>query len=169
MAPLLIQEAGSDEQHRRWLPGIADGKTLLSVIAESPTLADGKLSGSTMFATDGSVADAFLVFADDGASGKLAIVPADRPGIQTTALETVDDTRRTAEVAFEGVEVGEDDVLSTGDAARAIARALEAGRVMLAADALGVAQEGLRIAVEYAKQREQFNRVIASFQAVKHL
>ena len=43
------------------------------------------------------------------------------------------------------------------------------GRVMLAADTLGAAQNMLDQAVEYAKQREQFNRPIGSFQAVKHM
>jgi len=46
---------------------------------------------------------------------------------------------------------------------------LDAGRVMLAADTLGAAQNMINQAVAYAKQREQFNRPIASFQAVKHM
>ena len=46
---------------------------------------------------------------------------------------------------------------------------LDAGRVMLAADTLGAAQNMLDQAVAYAKEREQFNRPIGSFQAVKHM
>ena len=46
---------------------------------------------------------------------------------------------------------------------------VDAGRVMLAADTLGAAQNMLDQAVEYSKQREQFNRPIGSFQAVKHM
>ena len=46
---------------------------------------------------------------------------------------------------------------------------MDVGRLALAADTLGAAQNMLDQAVEYAKQREQFNRPIASFQAVKHM
>ena len=49
------------------------------------------------------------------------------------------------------------------------ARVLDAGRIVLAADILGAAQTMLNKAVEYAKTRVQFGRVIGSFQAVKHL
>ena len=47
--------------------------------------------------------------------------------------------------------------------------AVDAGRVLLAADSLGAGQAMIEKAVDYAGQREQFNRVIASFQAVKHM
>jgi alkylation response protein AidB-like acyl-CoA dehydrogenase len=50
-----------------------------------------------------------------------------------------------------------------------VATIIDIGRVMLAADSLGAAQNMLEQAVAYAKQREQFNRPIASFQAVKHM
>ena len=46
---------------------------------------------------------------------------------------------------------------------------LDAGRVALAADLLGASERCLEKAVEYAKQREQFGRLIGSFQAVKHM
>lgn len=169
MAPLLIAEAGNDEQREKWLGGIADGKTLISVVPGGPQLADGKLNGRAMFVPDGQVADAFLVLTSDDANGRLVFVPADRDGIQVTALPTIDDTRRIAELDFDGVTVDDEDFLAGAPAVETMARAVDAGRVMLAADAVGAAQQGLQIAVEYAKGREQFNRVIASFQAVKHM
>ena len=73
---------------------------------------------------------------------------------------------------FDGVALSSVERLpaaAAGGNAAAAERALQAGRIALAADALGAALEGLRIAVEYAKQREQFNQVIGSFQAVKHM
>jgi alkylation response protein AidB-like acyl-CoA dehydrogenase len=54
-------------------------------------------------------------------------------------------------------------------AGAALARALEAGRIALAADALGACEAMIEQAVAYAQQRKQFGRVIGSFQAVKHL
>jgi alkylation response protein AidB-like acyl-CoA dehydrogenase len=72
-----------------------------------------------------------------------------------------------AEVSLEGA-AGE--VLATGEAAeRAIEHALLCGTVLSAAEMLGGAQSCLDGAVAYAKQREQFGRVIGSFQAIKHL
>ena len=54
-------------------------------------------------------------------------------------------------------------------AADAIARTLDAGRIALAADTLGACEAMIEQAVDYAKQRRQFDRVIGSFQAVKHM
>jgi alkylation response protein AidB-like acyl-CoA dehydrogenase len=171
MAPLLLQEAGSEAQKEKWLTGIADGSALLSVVVDGLTLVNGKIQGTAMFVPDGGVADAYIVLAEgaDGAEASLALVPANRAGVRATPLATIDDTRRVVELDFEGVAVGDEDVLGTADATATMARAVNVGRIMLAADALGAAQEGLRIAVDYAKGREQFNRVIASFQAVKHM
>jgi len=53
--------------------------------------------------------------------------------------------------------------------AEAQRKMIDAGRVLLAADTLGAAAMMLEKAVEYAKTRDQFNRPIASFQAVKHM
>ena len=171
MAPLLLQQAGSTAQKETWLSGIADGSALVSVSAGGPHLENGKLEGAAMFVPDGAAADAFLVLADggDGDGASLALLPADREGVEVTPLATIDDTRRVAELSFAGVAIGPEDLLRGGDAAQTMARAVDVGRIMLAADALGAAQQGLRIAVDYAKGREQFDRVIASFQAVKHM
>ena len=61
------------------------------------------------------------------------------------------------------------ELLPAGDARGRALRVLDAGRTMLAADTLGAAQSMLDRAVAYAKQREQFGRLIGSFQAVKHM
>jgi alkylation response protein AidB-like acyl-CoA dehydrogenase len=55
------------------------------------------------------------------------------------------------------------------NAGEAVTRMLQAGRIALAADALGACESMVEQAVEYAKQRKQFERVIGSFQAVKHM
>ena len=56
-----------------------------------------------------------------------------------------------------------------GGAEQGLVRMLDAGRMALAADLLGVSERCLEQAVEYAKQRKQFGRLIGSFQAVKHM
>ena len=169
MAPLLLRSAGTDEQKEAWLPGVADGTKLVTVVADGIEARDGKLEGGSLFVPDAQVADAYLVRASDRSSTKLYLVPSHRNGIEVTPLSSVDETRRLGEVRFGGVEIDDGDEMNGGDADQGFARALDAGRIALSADALSAAQEAHRIAVEYAKQREQFNRLIASFQAVKHM
>ena len=110
-------------------------------------------------------ADAFLVAA--GASD-LLLLAANAPGLTVVPLATVDKTRRVAELNFDGVEAAAA-IGGPGGAARAIERMLDAGRVALTGDIVGACDAMLDQAVVYAEQRVQFGRVIASFQAVKHM
>ncbi len=91
--------------------------------------------------------------------------PANAAGLTRTTLETIDRTRSVGELIFDGVAA---ETLPDADPA-VCEKVLDIGRTMLAADTLGAAQCMLDQAVAYAGQREQFGRVIASFQAVKHM
>ncbi|TMR01066.1 acyl-CoA dehydrogenase [Actinomadura soli] len=155
------------------LPGIADGSTIATLaVAEEDgrwdlgavktVFEDGVLRGSKSFVLDGHVADLLLVAAraEDGVG--LYAVAGDATGLVREPLPTVDQTRKLARVAFDGVparRVG---------GAEAVARALDVAAVALAAEQLGGAQKTLDMTVEYAKVRHQFGRPIGSFQAVKH-
>jgi alkylation response protein AidB-like acyl-CoA dehydrogenase len=173
LAPRLIGAAGSDAQREEWLPKLASGRARLGVaLAEQVERRDeagvaldaGKLRGTALFAIDGIGADAYLVAAGDG----IALVAAGAPGLAVEAMPTVDRTRRLAELRFDGVAPA--DWLERGERARAaIAGALAAARVALAADLLGGCDRSLALSVDYAKQRKQFDRPIAQFQAVKHM
>jgi len=101
----------------------------------------------------------------DAADAKLAVVSGAAKGLRVTRLATVDATRCTAELIFEGV--APEAVFE--DAGAAIARMLDGGRIALAADALGACESMLEQALAYAGERRQFGRVIGSFQAVKHM
>ncbi len=120
----------------------------------------GRLHGKALFVTD-YPADLYLI-ADD--RRRLHLIDADAEGVSHRTLTTVDRTRPTGELVLDGVTAG----LLDDDPAR-LARTLDVARVMLAADTLGAAQRMLDRAVAYAKEREQFNRPIGSFQAVKHM
>lgn len=104
-------------------------------------------------------ADVLLV---PGAAG-LDAVAADDPAVQVEPLTTTDLTRRWAHVRIGAA--AERRPLGGGAPADAAALAL----VLLAADSLGAAQRMLDMSVAYAREREQFERPIGSFQAVKHL
>jgi len=108
-------------------------------------------------------ADLYLV-ADD--QRRLYLVDAAAKGLARTALSTIDATRRVGELSFEGVTA---QLLPGSEDGAALADILDVGRVLLAADTLGAAQNMLDQAVAYSLTRVQFGRPIGSFQAVKHM
>ena len=166
LAPILLEACATAEQKKEWLGGIADGSRLVAPIFEATLgIQDEKLSGTALFIQDGHNATALLV-----RSGRsLYLVPRDGAGVSVTGLHNVDQTRRLSEVRFDDVALNATEHLPQTLTAEVHERALQAVRIMLAADALGASQQALKAAVEYAMGREQFDRIIASFQAVKHM
>ena len=169
MVPQALMFGGSEEQKDRWLPKLAAGEiTAGAAVSEltgargdaGVTASDGRLNGRSMFVLDFE-ADIYLV-ADT--TGALHIVAADARGLQGKSFNTVDATRKLGELSFDNVQA---EALSCSP--EQVATVINSGRVVLAADSLGAAQNMLDQSVAYALQREQFNRVIASFQAVKHM
>ena len=173
MAPLALMQSGSPAQQAEWLPKLASGKTLAGVaISESVsgarddagvTMSGGKLSGTSLLVIDSADADIFIV-ADK--TGGLHLVDAKAEGVTRIALETIDRTRSIGELQFDNAEA---EPLKDGKPKDALLEMRDATWVMLAADTLGASQRMIEKAVEYSKERKQFDRVIGSFQAVKHL
>ncbi len=120
----------------------------------------GKLNGRALFVID-AAATVYLV-AD--AKQCLYLVDAKANGVTTWRLSTVDATRPVVELTLNNTPARR---LSSDP--EVLLRALDIGRVMLAADTLGAASNMIEQAVIYAGQREQFGRPIATFQAVKHM
>jgi alkylation response protein AidB-like acyl-CoA dehydrogenase len=182
LASTAILGAGTDEQKNRLLPEIASGETVATLavyedahhayaLASDATLTKGEggwvLKGLKRYVTDAPNAGVFVVSALTPDGVALAVVSSDTPGVSITPTNSLDATRPLGEVAFDGVRVGEGDVMI--DAAGAIAGALDMGAVCLAAEQVGGAQWCLETSVEYAKNRYQFGRAIGSFQAIKHM
>ncbi len=179
LAPVALRAAASAAQQERWLPGIAAGTCRVGVAATELTArradagvtrSGGRLRGKALLAIDAIDADAFLVPAGESVdhADSLAWVPRESAGLRVTPLPTIDKTRGFAALDFENVEPAEW-LGAPGRAGEAIARMLDAGRVIVAADILGACDRALALSVEYAQHRVQFGRPIASFQAVKHL
>jgi alkylation response protein AidB-like acyl-CoA dehydrogenase len=142
-AGLFIDQAGSEEQRERWLPGIASGTDRGAAAFEprSNDLVPDAQGAAVLVLNDGE--GAVVVEAGDA-----AIEP----------VELVDATRSFARVSASGGD------RLTGDVETAADRSL----VALAAELTGVAQRAMEIAVDYAKERRQFGRPIGSYQAVSH-
>ncbi|PZQ22622.1 MAG: acyl-CoA dehydrogenase [Sphingopyxis macrogoltabida] len=173
LAPLALTLAGSAAQQAKWLPRIASGNVAFGVaISEHAAGVRGdagvvrtaeRLTGIARFALDAAGADAFIV-AD--LEGGLHLVAADAPGVTIEPVATIDRTRGIAHLKLDNV-AGEP--LGEGVAGHALRRMIEAGRIMLAADTLGAASVMIDKAVAYSLERKQFDRIVGSFQAVKHL
>lgn len=138
--------------------GIAFAEAIGRRADAAVTVNGDKLTGKSLFAFD-DAADLYLV-ADH--NQHLYLVESAEVGRKP--LTTIDKSRRTVELNYSNTPA-----TPISDDPQVFAATLDVGRVMLAADTLGAAQAMLDQAVEYAKQREQFNRPIGSFQAVKHM
>jgi len=143
-AGLVIQQAGSDEQKQRWLPGIASGaaRGTLGLVTNgrAPLVPDA--------------AEAAVIVLVDG--GQATVV--ERSDADVEPVDTIDSTRRFASVAADGGEALEGD-LQPG---------LDRAATAVAAELAGLAQRTMEMAVDYAKERKQFERPIGAYQAVSH-
>jgi len=109
----------------------------------------------------------------DASSGEegisLVVVPADTAGIRRRRLETMDQTRKQAEIAFDGVRVPASAILGAeGTGWASLQQTLDRAVIALAFEQVGGATKCMEMSVQYAKDRVQFGRAIGSFQAIKH-
>ncbi|MGF7122754.1 acyl-CoA dehydrogenase family protein [Rhodococcus sp. BE178] len=140
--PALLSALDDQQLAKRFLPGIAEGTSLASLVLEP----------STPRALDGDIADPVLRVSGD----TLEMVRA------TTQLESVDPARRLFEV--ESVET----LAQGADVAAAAEKAYDLAVLAASAQLIGAGHAMIETATEYAKNRSQFGRVIGSFQAIKH-
>ena len=175
---LALAERGTDDQKERYLRPLAEGElrgTPALFDAGSPAAighfemeakgnGDGVvLDGEKILVMDAESADVFLVATSDG---RRHMVRSDADGVTVSPEPSIDPTRRLSSVRFEGVAVAAEDTL---DGAQAdFLPVFDRGCVALAAEQTGIAQRTLDMAVEYAKDRQQFGRPIGSYQAVSH-
>ena len=177
VAANAIMNAGTEEQKKALLPGIASGETIATLALGEPdkgwseediTLEakDGVLNGTKTYVIDGTVANLIIVAAREGDGISLYTVRDDAEGLSRSSLEALDLTRKIAKLEFSNVRA---ELLGhKSQAWPAIERTLNHVAVALAAEMCGGAQRCLDMAVQYAKDRVQFGRPIGSFQAIKH-
>lgn len=130
-------------------------------------LRDGRVSGAVPCVLAADQAERFLVpVNDDGGEVALAVVDRAAEGIAVTPRALLDRSRGVADVIFENATARRVD--ADGDAGETVNALADTAAVLVAADALGAAECMLEMTVDYAKQRKQFGKPIAAFQAVKH-
>ncbi len=188
--PILLY--GNEEQKRRFLPDIASGKKLAAFALTEATAGsdagsikttakkvDGGylLNGTKQFITNGGEAEIYTVITltdkTKGARGATAIiVEKDTPGFSFGRKEKKLGIRASAtrELIFEDCFVPEENVLGKEGIGFIVTMKLfESSRPGIAAQAVGLAQGALEAAVDYARERIQFDHPIFAIQAVQHM
>jgi alkylation response protein AidB-like acyl-CoA dehydrogenase len=191
LAGQTILIGGSEAQKKTYLANIADGSLIATLAMTEPSgllhpegitevkataTADGfTITGTKLFVPDAHVADVMVVAARTKESGdksygiSLFLVDANSPGMTTTLLKTMDQTRKQCEVVFDNVTVDRDRLIGMVDMGwPVLQKVLNIATAALCAEMVGGAQRVLDMSVAYAKERVQFGRPIGSFQAIKH-
>ena len=189
-----IVRLGTPEQRARLLPQVMDGRGLAGLCLTEPSSGsdaaslrstarrDGSgwvIDGTKLFVTNARYAPFLIVLARVGAAsterphaGITAFaVPTDAPGVTVGPAEKKTGllASETSTVTFDAARVGADAMLGAeGKAFGQVAMAgLDSGRIGIAAQAVGIARGALERACGYARERRQFGKPIASFQAVR--
>ncbi len=179
---------GTTEQRERWLPDMIGGSLLgayclsephsgsdaAALITRATRDGDGYVvNGTKAWITHGGIADfysAMVRTSDDGAKGiTCLLVPGDAAGLSSATPEHKmgANASPTAQMIFEDVRVSADRVMGVEGGGFTVAlAALDAGRLGIAACAVGLAQAALDAAVAYAAERKQFGKPIIEFQGL---
>jgi alkylation response protein AidB-like acyl-CoA dehydrogenase len=183
LATTILLQGTQPAIRDHWMPKLADGTAIVSVALVGPGDRDEwdssgveavdaggqiTLTGTKILVPFANSADVLLVSAcSDGAQIVVAVDPASG-GV---SLRRQDDGggEPVFEIVFDGVAVGQGDVIAGPDTAGAVLdSALQSASVAALAYAIGGGERSLELSVEHAQTREQFGRPIGSFQAVAH-
>ncbi|OYR52959.1 acyl-CoA dehydrogenase [Halorubrum sp. Ea1] len=188
-----LMEFGTEEQKERVLPEVTAGDAVMGSAISEPQAGsdvtsvetraekDGDewvINGSKMWITNGTVADYFVVVCetdpeiDDRYSGYSQIlVEGDRDGLTRDKITGKLGIRAsdTAELRFDDVRVPEENLIGQrGMGFLQLMQFFDETRTAVAAQGVGIARGAAERALEYAEEREQFDRPISDFQAIKH-
>jgi alkylation response protein AidB-like acyl-CoA dehydrogenase len=187
--PILV--AASEEQKQRFCPPLAEGRVAAYALSEPGSGSDAAamqttarrygdeyvLSGSKIFCTHGNIADTLVVFArtsPDGGSRGISAFVLEREQSPWTVVKVEKKLgirgSPTAQLAFDEVRVPAGNRLGEeGEGFKIALRVLDRSRPGIGAQALGIAEGAFEYALGYAKERRQFGRPIADFQAIQFM
>lgn len=181
-----LVRAGSDAQKQQWLPAIVRGEAVLTPAWLEPengygpkgvqvrAVADGDgfvISGEKRHVAYAKAADALVVLARNGDAPEnvdLFLVPTDAAGVTLTQQMTIGSDAQY-KVEFADVRVSSADRIgAAGQGWITWNATMHDGIILAAAQAVGGAQYAMEITVQYAKDREQFDKPLGAFQALAH-
>lgn len=182
-----IYIGGSEELKMKYLPSLTSGEKIAAFsLTEAGAGSDSFnlkteakftgskwiLNGEKLWVTNGAIADVFSVFArtEKGITG--FVVEKDFKGVSVGPNEKKLGIRGsvTNSLNFDNVEIPEENIIGAEGRGFLIAmKTLDAGRLGIGAGSVGAAKEMIRISVEYATQRKQFDQQIAKFQGIQFM
>jgi butyryl-CoA dehydrogenase len=187
-----IQEFGSELQKGRWLRALATGQAIGAfALSERNSGSDAAsqqtsarldaeggaftIDGEKVWVTNGEVADVIMVFActragERGRGISAFLVPSESAGLERRPSPDSLGVRGLGcvEIGLHGVHASPDALLGAADQGFALAkRALDGGRIAIAAQALGVGRASLTEALQFAKRRQAFGHPISVFQSIQ--
>lgn len=182
-----IYIGGSEELKQKYMFDLTSGKKIAAFVLTEPEAGsdaynlkttakfDGNkwiLNGHKIWISNGAIADVLSVFAktEKGITG--FVVEKDFPGIIIGANEKKLGIKGsvTNTITFEDVEVPAENIIGVDGRGFAISmKTLDAGRIGVGAASVGASKEMLRLSVEFAKQRKQFDQPIAQFQGIQFM
>ncbi|MBT4267718.1 MAG: acyl-CoA/acyl-ACP dehydrogenase [Deltaproteobacteria bacterium] len=181
---LVLLEGGSEEQKKKLIPEISDGKLIMSlaqyeehasysvsdVTLTAEAEADGfRLNGTKMFVMDANIAHKLIVAAKTG-DGEISLFLVDTNvgGVTIDKVPTIA-LDNNCVVTFENVSVPKENMMGDPGAAIAVLeKANQKAAVAKAAEMLGGCKASIDMTVAYAKERMQYGKPIGGFQAIQH-
>jgi len=189
LAIVAVKQFGDDALHAKYLPRLAAGEVGAYALSEANSGSDAfalecraeqrgdawVLNGQKLWITNGNEADLFVVFAtvdpsqgykgitgfvvERGYAGFTVGKKEDKLGLRASS---------TTELLFENCEVPAENVIGEiGKGYKAAIETLNAGRIGIGAQMVGVAQGALDATIKYVQERQQFGKAIAEFQGVQ--
>lgn len=176
LAAGAIALAGSAAQKARWLPLLARGEAIGTFAycegaagwddaAIETRLANGRIDGTKTPVADGGIATVAVVLVRHGGARALALVDLAQAGTTRVKLDSFDQLRSHYTLTLDGAPA---ELLGDGGTEATIARLFDEAAVQAAFEAVGAADACLRMARDYAMERQIFGRSLASYQAIKH-
>jgi acyl-CoA dehydrogenase len=189
----LIQNFGTEEQKRKYIPPVPKGEAIMGAAITEPDAGSDifgvstsavkesdayVLNGTKMFITNGSIADYLLVFCLTHPEAKsrydrysFFIVEKNRPGFQANKLHGKLGIRAsdTAEIVLSNVKIPKENLIGgkEGEGFRQVIDLFNINRVLAASQGVGVAQGALDQAISHVKKRQAFGQPIGKFQAIQ--
>ena len=178
---------GSEELKQKYLPSLCAGEKIAAFAMTEPEAGSDSfnlrtnavkqgdkwiLNGQKAWITNGAIADVFSVFARTPKGITGFVVEKNFPGVEVGPNEKKLGIKGsvTNSITFSDVAVPEENMIGTEGRGFLIAmKTLDAGRLTIGACSVGASKEMLRLSVEYAEQRKQFDQPIVKFQAVQFM
>lgn len=177
LLPAIVYEHACDEG-RKLLSDVVENGSVLAFLDPAVTdhwagrlgsvvSVEGRLQGTFDAVRFGDEATALLVVADVDGRPELHLIAPLTPGVLIETVGSADPAVNFSRVTLDRVESSP--VADPVKAAEVLARIRRWSRVLIACELSGIATRCVELAVEYAKQRQQFGRAIGSYQAIKHI